>query len=97
MYIVIIKFNRLNYFRKKRANWIFYASSCLVIDHISIFYHGIRFVHLSFIFVRRNELSLLVVVVKFVRRRGAGREKSVFIRGRIHHASYIDSIRGIER
>lgn len=34
MYIVIIKFNRLNYFGKKRANWIFYvASSCLVIDH----------------------------------------------------------------
>ena len=62
VHIVIIKFNRLNYFGKKRANWIFYASSCLVISTTTVYheilaFHGIRLPYRS-----RN----IVAVVKFV-------------------------------
>lgn len=100
MYIVIIKFNRLNYFGKKRANWIFYvasSSSTTTVYHEILDFHGIRLLYRS-----KN----IVVVVKFVVKgeedggRGAG--KFLFIRGdhrsvSVNRVLPATLIRGIER
>lgn len=94
MYIVIIKFNRLNYFGKKRANWIFYASSCLVIDGLprnSWFPHWNSFT-VSFV---SREKHCRRCKIRCKRRRE--REVSFYSRGSLicvgesRVASYIDS------